>query len=315
MNEREFSKTNITGGFRFYKLNNTHGIFVMRNYIYIIYLEEIGRSKFNLNLQIEELNLDSFYPEMDLFDYKSNFLFTWEKNDFMRKNNIYFFRIYNFNSKNHYKFYDYKEKKIKKMLCYYNQSNDNIAVIYQSSNNIKFFYMKYIRQFLDFNSISRTIEMKTYEKIKYNVSELINEYSRIGKLNVEGIMEKNYNLGLISTENFGINFYELLMNDNTLIPEKSFNSLYKYDLAFIDHVENEYTRIYYLNDVNIYVKTCFYDNCISCWENYNQCDTYGNGDYALLIDDNTKGYPTTKLLKGSFTIFAPRILLSDVYVG
>ena len=63
------------------------------------------------------------------------------------------------------------------MLCYYNQSNDNIAVIYQSSNNIKFFYMKYIRQFLDFNSISRTIEMKTYEKIKYNVSELINEYS------------------------------------------------------------------------------------------------------------------------------------------
>ena len=79
----------------------------MRNYIYKIYLEEIrGENINNFNLHIEELNLDSFYPEMDLFDYKSNFLFTWEKNDFMNMTDIYFLRIYKLDSEHHYKFYD-----------------------------------------------------------------------------------------------------------------------------------------------------------------------------------------------------------------
>ena len=104
--------------------------------------------------------------------------------------------------------------------------------------------------------------------------------------------------GLVSTEKFGFNFYELLMSDNILIPEKSFNTWYKSDIAFIDHVENDYTRIYYINDSNIIVKTCFSQECISCWENYSQCDEYEKGIYALLIDDKTKAYPANKLVKG-----------------
>ena len=69
-----FCKTNKTIGFRFYKINDTNGIFIMRNSIYNINL----KTESSINLQIEKcLTLDSFFIEMDLFDYKSNFLFTW----------------------------------------------------------------------------------------------------------------------------------------------------------------------------------------------------------------------------------------------
>ena len=291
--EKEMDITNITGGIRLYKINNINGIFVMRKIVYKIFLEKhnnIIRLKFNY------LHRDLFYIELDLFDYKSNILFSWIKNDFMNISNIYCFRINKLDSKNHYEFYDYQEEKIKRMLSYYDESNSNIIIIYQSEYKIKYFSMKFIEYIYNINEISNTIEIKTYEKKEYNVDELINGVSNIGQLNIEGIT-KNIN-GLITTENFGINIYNLLMKDNILIPEKSFNTWYNYSLSFIDHVKNEYTRIYYLNNVNVNIKTCFSQECISCWGNYSQCDEYGNGAYALLIDDDKKGYPINKLVKG-----------------
>ena len=61
------------------------------------------------------------------------------------------------------------------------------------------------------------------------------------------------------------------------------NILNKYNLSFIEHIETDYTRIYYLYDVNIIVKTCYSQECISCWDNFNQCDNCINGNYALCI--------------------------------
>ena len=286
-------RTNITGGFRLYKLNNTNGLFVMRKVLYHIYLEKFSGK---IIIGYKQFNKYSFFTEMDLFDYKSNIFFTCEKNDFMNMTDIYFLSIFKFDSNNYYKFYDYQEEYIKRMLCYYDESDFNIIIVYQSINQIKYFYMKLIENIFNFNSTSITIKIKTYESREYNAEELINKFSHIGKLNIEGIT-RNIS-GEITTENYGVNFYELLINDNKLILENSFNIWYIYNLSFIEHLEGDYTRIYYLNDVNIIVKTCHSQDCISCWENYDQCDEYGNGAYALLIDDNKKGYPVNKLIKG-----------------
>ena len=50
------------------------------------------------------------------------------------------------------------------------------------------------------------------------MENLINGISSIGNLNIEGIKENIS--GTISTKNYGINFNELLINNNIFIPEK-----------------------------------------------------------------------------------------------
>ena len=180
--EKEMDITNITGGIRLYKISNINGIFVMRKIVYKIYLEKHNNI---IILKYNYLHRDLFYIELDLFDYKSNMLFSWIKNDFMNISNIYCFRINKLDSKNHYEFYDYQEEKIKRMLSYYDESNSNIFAIYQSEYKIKYFSMKFIEYIYNINEISNTIEIKTYEKKEYNFDELINGVSNIGQLNVE----------------------------------------------------------------------------------------------------------------------------------
>ena len=46
------------------------------------------------------------------------------------------------------------------------------------------------------------------------------------------------------------------------------------------------------------VNTCYSQNCLSCWENYNKCDDCKNGNYALLKDNKNKCYPNDQLVKG-----------------
>ena len=46
------------------------------------------------------------------------------------------------------------------------------------------------------------------------------------------------------------------------------------------------------------VRTCYSEDCISCWEDYNQCDDCENGVYALLSDNNNACYPTNQIVKG-----------------
>jgi hypothetical protein len=115
--------------------------------------------------------------------------------------------------------------------------------------------LKYIEKIFTIKSLTQTFEIKSNEAIEFNANDLINDISDLGYLNVEGITRNKS--GIISTENFGINYYQLLMEDNKFIPEKSNNTLYKYNLSFIEHIENDYTRIYYLNDVYITIKTCY----------------------------------------------------------
>ena len=284
-------KTNETAGFRFYKYDEKNGRIV------------VGRKIFNIFITLQNpvkvgskgVTVKDYNAEMDLFDFKSDFLFHVEKTNFTNKINIYSFRIYKIGFNNYFKLYDYNENYIRKILCYHDESSNIIYMVYQCTQNIKYFSLKYIENIYNINSYSQDIKMKTYENIEHDISELYNDLN-FGKLNVEGIT-RNIS-GSVTTENFGLNFSELLINDNILVPEKSFNTWYKYDLSFIEHVKDDYTRIFYLNDVNINVTTCYSQDCVSCWKDYNQCDDCGNGEYALLRDNPDECYKKDTILKG-----------------
>ena len=107
INDTFIYATNISGGFRLYKLNDTHGRFVMRKYASDLHL---GLYNGKIIVRTEGLGLNSFYTDVDLFDYNSGFLFTGERIDnFLNMENIYFFRIYKLGIDNHFRLYDYKE--------------------------------------------------------------------------------------------------------------------------------------------------------------------------------------------------------------
>ena len=291
MNNLLIYKTNETAGFRFYKYDEKNGRMVVGRRIFNIYITLNGAVK----VGSKGVTVKDYNAEMDLFDFRSDFLFHVEKANFTNKINIYSFRIYKVGFNNYFKLYDYNENYIKKILCYYNESSNIIYIVYQCTQNIKYISLKYIENIYNINSYSQAIKMKTYENIEYDISELYNDLN-YGKLNVEGIT-RNIS-GSVTTENFGLNYSQLLINNNILVPEKSFNTWYKYSLSFIEHVEDDYTRIYYLNDVNINVTTCYSQECVSCWENYNQCDDCGNGEYALLRDNPDECYKIDTILKG-----------------
>ena len=294
MNTIRIYRNNVTGGIGFYKLNETHAIFVMRRLFFDINIKKEGEQ---IKLEYKKTTPSSinFYTEMDLFDYKYDFFFTAEKVNFKNYNNIYSLAVYKLSYNNHFKFYDHLENYIKRIFCFYDQSTSIIYILYQTIDKIKYISLNYIENIFKIGSYSHTIEIKTNEEINYNINSL-NDFSSLGDLNVDAITRTISDS--ISTEKFGFDFSELFMDNNILIPEKSFKTWYKYNLSFIEHIENDYTRIYYLYDVNIIVKTCYSQDCISCWDNYNQCDDCINGNYALLIDNENKCYPNDKLLKG-----------------
>ena len=181
---------------------------------------------------------------------------------------------------------------------YYNVNNDYIILVYQTINQIENISTKYIKYFTlknnnaiyNIGNLFYNINIRTYEHIEYNMNDLITDVSNLGILNVNSITRNTSNI--VTTEIFGTDFYELFMNNNIFIPEKSLKTWYRYNFSFIENAENNYTRIYYLTYVSIVVSTCKSFSCTSCWDDYNQCDTCtNNNNYGLLVDDNTKCYP------------------------
>ncbi len=271
INDTFIYATNISGGFRLYKLNDTYGRFVMRKVVYDLHLELYGGK---IIVRVGGLGSNSFYTDVDLFDYNSGFLFTGERIDnFLNMENIYFFRIYKLGIDNY-----------------------NIIIYYQTSTHIKFFCLKYIDNIFNINKYEKTLKLKTNKIREYDVTTLIDGLSDLGDLYVENMYTNKD--GVVSNEYFGIDYNNTKMNNNKMTIKASFNTTYKYNLSFIDQNENEYIRIYYLYKIFITAKTCYSLECITCYEDYNQCDDYESGNYALLIDNEKLGYPTNKSIKG-----------------
>ena len=296
MNEFQVGWAYEDSGFRIYKVNDTYARCLSKRFLTDITL--ITKSnKAKVNKIFVTSNLYSFTADLDLFSYSYSLRFTAEKTSFMNSNDIYSFRINKETSSNYFILYDYKEKKISNILGYYDEANDYIIFLYKTPNSIKYFTLRNNGGIFNINFYNKIIKMKTYEHIEIDTNEFIEENSNFGHLNVESIT-RNIS-GVVTTEYFGTDFNELIMEDNIFIPEKSFKTWYRYNFFFIEHINNDYTRIYYLNNVNIIIKTCYSFECKSCWENYNECDDCQMGkSFALLSDDNSKCYPTNQLVKG-----------------
>ena len=143
MNTIRIYRTNVTGGIGFYKLNETHAIFVMRRLFFDINIKKEGEQ---IKLEYKKTTPSSinFYTEMDLFDYKYDFFFTAEKVNFKNYNNIYSLAVYKLSYNNHFKFYDHLENYIKRIFCFYDQSTSIIYILYQTIDKIKYIFLNYI---------------------------------------------------------------------------------------------------------------------------------------------------------------------------
>ena len=143
---------------------------------------------------------------------------------------------------------------------------------------------------------SKTLKVKSNYERYYNVNEMV-DVSNIGNLNVLKITSYK-NETQYKNKTFGKDFTELIMSDNKIFVEKTYNEWYDYYLTFIEQVENNYTRIYYIDDILFKLRTCFPTRCESCREDYEKCDDCKYEGYALIRNTNKTCYLIDKLIKG-----------------
>ena len=292
-------------GFRIYRENSTYAKCVTGMSMKEIYLDasaQILETSFSSSLY--NLNAD-----VDLLSYNNQFkfIFSASQTSFMGKNNIYMFQINQKFYKNYLKLYNYQETAIKKIFGFYIEDNNKIIFLYQTDNGIKYFTIDNNIDMYSLESNSHTIELGSYQETQYDLNELVTTptLSELGYLNVEYIeyvTEIGEDGDTYDNDYLGIEFNELLMSNNVLIPEPSLNLWKTYFLSFIDHKENEYTRIFHLETLTVVIHTCE-RNCYSCWDGFNTCTDCTNSDYAYAEDSPDgcflKTYPVEGLIYNS----------------
>ena len=243
-------------GLRIYKENDTYARCMTSNALVEIHLRTTDSitkiSKSNL-----PTILYSFDADIDLISYNNKFRFSAKRSSFMGKNNIYSFQVNHDYDKNYYKHYSYKKNKVNKILGYYNSNVDKILFLYQTNNEINYFIFDYKNNIFSFPQYYNYTTVKSYGKYEYNLINLVGSSSLtdLGYLNVYSIEYTNLETYESYFEYFGIDFYETLASNNKIIPEPILNAFRKYHLSFFEHVENKYTRIYYLYNVYIEINT------------------------------------------------------------
>ena len=243
--------------------------------------------------------INSFKGDMDLFDYSNDLIVTAEKTNFAGQNNIFLFQISKVTLKNNFKLYDYKESTLLQLFCYYEKTKDYIFVLYQSLKDIKYYIMYNSKELyeIDGSTINqKTLKVKSNQERYYSVSDMTD--TKYGSLNVLVIgtykNETNH-----KNETFGVDFNNIIMSDNKIFINKTLNLWCDYYLSFVEHVENNYTRIYYINNyIIIRLRTCYPTRCGSCRTDYGICDDCIYENYALIKDGNKTCYPIEKYIKG-----------------
>jgi len=166
-------------------------------------------------------------------------------------------------------------------------------------SEIKFFLIynsKKLYEIKDYKT--KTLKVISNFERYYDVNEMLN-VTNIGNLNVIKI-DRLKNKKIYETKNFGYDFYELIMNDNKVFINKSYNDWYNYHLSFIEHIDNNYTRIFYIDniDINFQLRTCYPDQCESCRIDYSTCDDCKYENFSLIKGTNKTCYEIDKLIKG-----------------
>ena len=289
-------------GFRMYRINDTFarcmtGISLVELSLY----KEVDIDGESI-IKYEKTSLpsifESFNADVDLTSYNNKFIFTAGKTSFMKNDNTYFFQINQNDYSNYFKLYNYKDDNVFRILGYYNEAVDKIIFLYQTDNSIKYFIIDNIIDIYTFGSYTNTFKLKSYGEMEYDLNELITNpvLNNLGNLNILSIKYKITNYKS-ETDYFGTNFTETPLLNNIFIPEPSLNDWKTYNLSFIDNVENEYTRIYYLKSLTIVIQTCK-SGCYACWDSFDECTNCDNSDYAVLIDRDFECFPKDFLVEG-----------------
>jgi hypothetical protein len=285
-------RTNDSSGFKILKMNDTYVRVFHKKIITDICLSSSIKAT---SLKVDKYNINS---KPDLFDYNYGFIFFVGVSNFSNHKNISFFKIVKETSKNYYQIYDYKEENINKLLCYYDQSKDFIICLYQTLNDIKYFTMYNSAKLYEIKSFtSKTIKIASNSERYFDANNMLNT-KNIGDLNVIEI-DRYQNEKIYKNEIFGIDYYELLMNNNNVFVNKSFNDWYDYHLSFIENIGNNFTRIFYIKETDIVlnIRTCF-KQCVSCRTNYEICDDCKYENYSLLKGSTDTCFENGKLHKG-----------------
>ena len=290
-------KTDYDTGIKVYKLNDTYVKCMLKKNMFDICVNKGDNYPIITSKETDYIN--GFNANLDLFDYSNGLVVTSEKANFAGKNNIFLFKISKITLKNLFKLYDYKESEILQLFCYYDETNDYIFVLYQSLETIKYYIMHNSKKLYEINGgdyIHKTLKVKSYEERFYNISEMT-DITKYGSLNV--LIKGNYkNNTNNKNETFGIDFNNTLISDNRIFVNKTRNLWYDYYLTFIEHVENNYTRIYNIsNFINFRLRTCSPTRCGSCRNNYSICDDCIYENYALIKNGNRTCYPKDKNIK------------------
>jgi hypothetical protein len=286
-------RTNDSSGFKLFKMNDT--------YVRILTKKSIVNVCLSSSIQANSFKGDIYNINStpDLFDYNNGFIFFISVINFLNHKNIYYFKIAKEPSKNYYQIYDYKEENINKLLCYYDKSKDYIICLYQTLNDIKYFTMYNSAKLYQIKSCtSKTLNVVSNSESYFDANNILNT-KNIGNLNVIEI-NRYKNENIYKNETFGFDFHELLMSNNNIFINKSFNDWYDYHLSFIENIENTFTRIFYIKETDLVFKlrTCYPRQCESCRTNYSICDDCKYENYSLLKGTNDTCYENGKLHKG-----------------
>ena len=292
-------KFTYESGFRLYKIDNFHIRIIMRKYMGILYLEKKNNNLIHIIHIKDNINLTNFIATKDLFDYNNNFIFTAKEisSPFMGKKFFDYFTIKKANSANYYIIYDYNIKDILRILVYYDEITDFNIFVFQNIYYIKYLSLNKTKIIFDIGSYSDIIKVKTNEIKEYYIRNLFDS-SKFGNLQIESIIknESNKTTNII----FGEHFNDFIINESLLLTsEQSNNNWYQYNFALIDK-EINFTRIFFLSGIKLYIRTCAYQ-CGSCQYDYYKCDSCRNENFAIIEDlENNNCYPKNMIIKTYF---------------
>ena len=295
-NDTLIYRYDIGSGIKLKKISETKVRLIIKSEVFILNLYKDGDKIAIQSNNIAEISTS----EVDLYDYKDNYFANCVKTNFFDHYNIYSFKIKKKSLNNYFVLYDYKETLIRELSFFYDKTNDIILILYQCTNDIKYYIMYNSKKLYEINGTSinkKTLKVKSNEERFYNVSEMTN-ITKYGSLNVLkiGRYENETNN---KNETFGIDFNNIIMNDNKIFVNKTFNLWYDYYLSFVEHVENNYTRIYYISGyIYFRLRTCFPTRCGSCRTNHSICDDCISENYSVIKNGNKTCYPIDKYIKG-----------------
>ena len=293
-NDTLIYRYDISSGIKLQKKNETNVRLIIKSAVFNLRLLK-DSTKISINsIQVTHSNSS----EVDLYDYKDEYFANCFKTNFFGHYNIYSFTIIKKSLSNYFVLYDYKETLIKQLSFLYDKANDIILILYQCSNEIKYYIMYNSKELYEINEVkSKTLKVKSNFERYYNISELttITKYGSINILKIGRYNNETNN----KNETFGVDFNNIILSDNKIFINKTFNLWYDYYLSFIEHVENNFTRIYDIsNHVLFKLRTCFPTRCGSCRTNYSICDDCIYENYSIIKNGNRTCYPIDKYIKG-----------------